>query len=120
MRFDTAPGAKRIRRKGPLMEGDPRSDIDVISDLLKASTLRLIVHGLRLPEVEIAALFVNDRDGPQFFTGERGRAQPLYLTPANPDQRPVAWMAPRERRLITRDRHNYREDIEWVPLYLAR
>jgi hypothetical protein len=99
---------------------DPRDEMDRISDLLKTSTLRRHIVSKQLPEVEIAALFVNDRDGPQFFTGERGRAQPLYLTPARDGQEPVAWLAPHEHRMITQDRSQYRDDIKWVPLYLAR
>lgn len=99
---------------------DPRDNMDRISDLLKASTLRSHATSKHLPEVEIAALFINDRDGPQFFTGERGRAQPLYYTPACDGQEPVAWIAPKEHRMITQDRSLYRDDIEWVPLYLAR
>jgi hypothetical protein len=99
---------------------DQRSDTDRISDLLKASTVRSHQRGKELPEVEVAALFVNERDGPQFFVGERGRAQPLYFTPAREGQEPVAWMAPAEGRIITQDRSLYRDDVEWVPLYLAR
>ena len=106
------------------MDDDPRGDMDQISDLLKASTLRLIVRGAQLPEVEIAALFVNERDGPQFFVGERSRAQPLYTTPAREGQHPVAWMqvpgGPISGRLITQNRQQYVPEIEWQPLYLAR
>jgi hypothetical protein len=101
------------------MTDDPRDDMDKLSDLLKSSTLRTIVRGYQLPEFEIAALFVNERDGPQFFTGERGRAQPLYSTPAREGQEPVAWRQI-DGRMITQDRSMYREDIQWAPLYLAR
>lgn len=99
------------------MKDDPRSDVDKLSDLLKSSTLRTVVRGEQLPEVEIAGLFVNERDGPQFFTGERGRAQPLFTTPAYPGQEPVAW---KNRWMITQDRSMYCKDIQWAPLYLAR
>jgi len=102
------------------MKGDPRSDVEKVSDLLKAHTVRLHVRGKQLPESEVAALFVNERDGPQFFTGGASRAQPLYFTPAHEGQQPVAWMAPKMQRMITQDRSTYRGDIEWVPLYLAR
>ena len=98
-----------------------QDQIDQLSDGLKRAALR----AMRLPEAEIAAWFINEHDGPQFFTGmpniPKLNYQPLYLTPAYPDQKPVAAIAS-ERNLIAtiENKHMYRDDIVWKPLYLAR
>ena len=94
-------------------------EIDRLSDLLKASTLRRYRDEHDLPEVAIAALFVNQPGGPQFWRGDRGQGQPLYLTPARPNQQPVAWRD-KNGMLVVIDKSPYRDDIEWQPLYLAR
>ena len=92
-------------------------------DLLSSALQRAVIEGRKLPEIEIVTWFFNALDGPQF--GEprdlptRYCMQPLYATPANPSSEPVAWKD-KASPLVTQDRTMYREDIDWMPLYLAR
>ena len=95
-----------------------QTEIDALSDGLK----RAAIIGPKLPEVEIAAWFMNLPDGPQFWLGEPKSGsglQPLYYQPSRVGQEPVAWRMV-NGWIITQDRSVYREDIIWQPLYLAR
>ncbi len=93
-------------------------EIDQMSDVMKHLALR----ANKLPECEIACWFINESDGPQFFSGTPPiiGMQPLYFAPAKEGQQPVAWRAKNIYDFVTQDRAMYRADIEWQPLYLAR
>ena len=96
-----------------------QEEIDGMSDGLKRAARR---HP-SLAETEIAAWFINTDHGPEFLLGipSRGdrRLQPLFFVPAREGQLAVAWREA-DGSLITGDVSVYRDDMRWLPLYLAR
>lgn len=92
-------------------------EIDAMSNALK----RAAIYANRLPEIEIAAWYVNTSSGPEFWLGNKPiiGMSPLFYTPAYSGQEPSAWKD-RDGMLITRDTYIYNQQITWVPLYTAR
>lgn len=98
-----------------------QKEIDAISDGLKRAAL----HSKKLPESKIVAWFFNASDGPQFWIGFPSMLmgwQPLYLTPAHKEQKPVAiWDSTASGIIcLIEHKHIYRDDLDWQYLYLAR
>ena len=101
------------------------TEFEQLYDFLKADErIKALIEqeGRRLPEVNVAAYFVNTEHGPEFF---RARApQPVFDTPAHEGQQPVAYTATANGHHLfavsPEQKALYRDDIDWLPLYAAR